>query len=134
MKNEELIDAAIRAREYGIAPYSGFKVGAVAVTKNGKIFAGCNVENSTYGLTMCAERVAIFKALSEGEHEFTKVVVVADTPQPCYPCGACRQIIWDFAPNAEVICANLKDQHQIFRAEELIPNAFGARDLHLEKK
>lgn len=125
MKNEELIEQAIRARAMAVAPYSHFKVGALAVTKSGKIFTGCNVENSTYGLTMCAERVAIFKALSEGEREFVKVVVVADTPEPCYPCGACRQIICDFAPDAEIICANLKNQHEVYMASELLPHAFG---------
>lgn len=133
MKNDELILLAIRARENAIATYSNFRVGAVVVTGSGKTFTGCNVENSTYGLTMCAERVAIFKALSEGEREFVKVVVVADTVQPCYPCGACRQIIWDFAPAAEVVCANLNDQHEVFKAGDLIPNAFGANDLHLKR-
>lgn len=134
MKNDELILMAIRARENAVAPYSDFRVGAAVVTESGKVFTGCNVENSTYGLTMCAERVAIFKALSEGEREFKKIVVVADTPQPCYPCGACRQIIWDFAPNSEVICANLKNQHKEFKAEELIPHAFGANNLDFKKK
>lgn len=134
MKNEELIGAAIRAREMAVAPYSSFKVGAVAVTANGKIFTGCNVENSTFGLTMCAERVAIFKALSEGERNIVKVVVVADTPQPCYPCGACRQIIWDFAPKADVVCANLKNENIVFKAGDLIPYAFGDGDLANSKK
>ncbi|MBL7961086.1 cytidine deaminase [bacterium] len=134
MNNEELIKAAIRARENAIATYSDFRVGAVVVTKNGKIFTGCNVENSTYGLTMCAERVAIFKALSEGEREFTKIAVVADTPQPCFPCGACRQIIWDFASGSEVICANLNNLVEVFKAEELIPHAFGANNLDHNKK
>ncbi|MBL7996023.1 cytidine deaminase [bacterium] len=134
MKNEELIKEAIRARENAIATYSDFRVGSVVVTRSGKVFTGCNVENSTYGLTMCAERVAIFKALSEGEREFTKIAVAADTPQPCYPCGACRQIIWDFAPDAEIICANLHGQIEVFRAGDLIPHAFGANNLDHKKE
>lgn len=134
MNNEEMIALAIRAREMAVAPYSNFRVGAVAVTADGKVFTGCNVENSTYGLTMCAERVAIFKALSEGERNIVKVVVVADTPKPCFPCGACRQIIWDFAPKADVVCANLNKQSLVFKAEELIPNAFGDGDLYKGRK
>ena len=134
MNNKELIALAIRARENAVATYSDFKVGSVIVTTSGRVFAGCNVENSTYGLTMCAERIAIFKALSEGERAFAKIVVVADTPQPCYPCGACRQIIWDFAPGAEVVCANVQGDIEVFKAGELMPHAFGANDLDTTKK
>ncbi len=134
MNRDELIEMAIKAREMALAPYSHFKVGAVVVTGNGKVFSGCNIENSTYGLTMCAERVAIFKALSEGERNFKTVVVVADTPEPCFPCGACRQIIWDFAPKAEVICANLNKKSEVFPPSELIPHAFGAEHLNNHNK
>ncbi len=129
MDIKNLIERAIEARAHAVAQYSHFQVGAIAVVKSGKIFTGCNIENSSYGLTMCAERVAIFKALSEGERDIQYVVVAADLDIPCYPCGACRQIIWDFARDAKIICANLKGKHEIYAASELIPHAFGAENL-----
>jgi cytidine deaminase len=126
---KDLIERAIQARKHAVAAYSHFQVGAIVVANSGKIFVGCNIENSSYGLTMCAERVAIFKALSEGEREFQYVVVAADLPIPCYPCGACRQIIWDFASHAKIICANIQGRFEIYTAAELIPHAFGAENL-----
>src|SRR5262245_12878371 len=88
--------AAKAAREFAHAPFSNFKVGAVLETTAGEVITGCNVENTTYGLTMCAERVAIFKAISEGQRDFTRVCIVTDTAQPTSPCGACRQLLWEF--------------------------------------
>jgi cytidine deaminase len=126
---KNLIDRAIQARTHAVAPYSHFQVGAIVMTNSGKIFTGCNIEDSSYGLTMCAERVAIFKALSEGERDFQYIVVAADLNIPCYPCGACRQIIWDFAASAKIICANIQGQHEIYQASDLIPHAFGAENL-----
>ena len=129
-KNEkELIESAVNARERAHAPYSNFKVGAAIHTKDGKIYTGCNIENATYGLTICAERVAIFKAISEGEKEFAAICVVADTDELTPPCGACRQIIWEFCGDIPVIFANLKGDTEIVRMSELFPRAFDMKFL-----
>lgn len=122
--NATLIESAIKARENAHAPFSKFKVGASLLTKNGEIFTGCNVENATYGLTVCAERVAIFKAISEGTNEFEKIVVAADTENLTPPCGACRQIIWEFCGDVEVILTNLQGSTETFQMRELFPKAF----------
>jgi cytidine deaminase len=130
--NEELknlIESAKQARENAFAPFSNFKVGAALRTKSGKIFTGCNVENASYGLTMCAERVAIFKAISEGEKEFAQIAVVADTEDLTPPCGACRQIIWEFCGDVPVTFADLKDKAETVRMNELLPRAFDAKFL-----
>lgn len=127
MKSEtsDLIKTATRARENAFAPYSNFQVGAAVETANGKIYTGCNVENASYGLTVCAERIAIWKAMSEGEREFTKIVVVADTAELTPPCGACRQIIWEFCGDIAVVLANLKGKSETLQMSELFPKAFG---------
>ena len=104
-----LVDAARRAREHAVASFSLFKVGAALETADGTVVTGCNVENATYGLTICAERVAMFKALSEGHRAFTRIAIVADTDAPTPPCGACRQILWEFGGDLEVVLANLKE-------------------------
>jgi cytidine deaminase len=122
--HESLISAARAARENAHAPYSNFRVGAAVRARSGRIFNGCNVENSTYGLTLCAERVAIFKALSEGERGFDAVAVVTDTDALTPPCGACRQIIWEFCGDAEVILANLKGVVEVHRMAALFPKPF----------
>lgn len=121
---DALIAAARAAREHAHAPFSHFQVGAAVRAKSGKIFAGCNVENATYGLTVCAERVAVFKAVSEGERGFDAVAVVADTDTLTPPCGACRQILWEFCGDAEVILANLKGKVERYRMSELLPKPF----------
>lgn len=126
---EKLIEAAAKVRDNAHAPFSNFKVGAAVETRSGKIFTGCNVENASYGLTICAERVAIFKAISEGETEFAKIVVVADTPELTPPCGACRQIIWEFCGDVPVIMANLKDEMETLQMKELFPRAFDTKFL-----
>ena len=122
-----LIAAARRARRYAHAHYSGFKVGAALETANGIIITGCNVENATYGLTICAERVAMFTALSEGHRRFTRVAVVADTTAPTPPCGACRQILWEFGGDLEVILANLRRETGRYTLSELLPVPFDGR-------
>lgn len=122
--NEKLIEAARKVRENAHAPFSNFKVGAAIKTKSGAIFTGCNIENATYGLTICAERVAIFKAISEGETEFTQIAVVADTDELTPPCGACRQIIWEFCGDIPLTMANLKDKAETLAMKELFPRAF----------
>ncbi len=123
----DLIAAARAARLLAHAPFSGFKVGAALETRDGQIVTGCNVENATYGLTVCAERVAMLKAVSEGRRAFTKIVVVADTADPTPPCGACRQILWEFGGDLEVILANLEVIHSRYRLSDLLPHPFDAR-------
>lgn len=125
-ENAKLIEAAIKARENAHAPFSNFKVGSALLTENGEIFTGCNVENATYGLTICAERVAIFKAISDGAKNFTKIAVAADTENLTPPCGACRQIIWEFCGDVEVILTNLQGKTETFQMRELFPKAFDA--------
>lgn len=126
---KELIEAATKARTLAYAPYSNFRVGAAVRTKSGKIYAGCNVESASYGLTVCAERVAIWKAVSCGEREFTEIAVVADTPELTPPCGACRQIIWEFCGDVPVNFANLKGETETARMSELLPRAFDTKFL-----
>jgi cytidine deaminase len=122
-----LVDAARAARLHAVSDFSGFKVGAALETDTGEIITGCNIENATYGLTICAERVAIFKALSEGKRSFRRIAVVADTSAPTPPCGACRQIIWEFCGDVEVIIANLSDIAMTLRMTELLPLPFDKR-------
>jgi cytidine deaminase len=128
-KDLELIESAKQARERASVPYSNFKVGAAVRTKSGKIFTGCNVESASYGLTVCAERVAIWKAVSEGETEFEQIAVVADTEELTPPCGACRQIIWEFCGDVPVTFANLKDKTETVQMKELLPRAFDTKFL-----
>jgi len=126
---EKLIAAARQAREHAHAPFSEFRVGAAVRTKSGRIFGGCNVENASYGLTICAERVAIFKAISEGEREFDAVAVVTDADDLTPPCGACRQIIWEFCGDVPVILANLKGKIERERSSKLLPRPFDSSNL-----
>lgn len=125
----ELIEAAKSVREKAYAPYSNFKVGAALRTKSGKIYKGCNVENAVYGATACAERVAIWKAVSEGEKEFSHIAVVADTEELTPPCGICRQVIWEICGDIPVTFANLEDKNETLQMNELLPHAFGAKFL-----
>jgi cytidine deaminase len=120
----KLVEAAKAARENAHAPYSNFRVGAALRAKSGRIYTGCNVENATYGLTVCAERVAIFKAISEGERGFDAVAVVTDTEGLTPPCGACRQLLWEFCGDAEVVLANLKGKTETTRMSALFPRPF----------
>ena len=127
ISDEELINLAREARERSHAPYSNFEVGAALVTTDGRIWTGCNIENSTYSLTVCAERVAIFKAVSEGSREIAKIAVVADTENLTPPCGCCRQMIWEFAAEeTTVIMANLSGDALKCEVKELLPKAFDA--------
>lgn len=128
-KDLELIEAAKNVREKAYAPYSNFKVGAALRTKEGKIFTGCNVESASYGLTVCAERVAIWKAVSEGETEFETIAVVADTHELTPPCGVCRQIIWEFCGDVPVLFANLEGKNETVTMSELLPRAFDTKFL-----
>jgi cytidine deaminase len=123
---DPLIQAAIAARENAHAPFSHFKVGAALEDLEGRIHTGCNIENATYGLTVCAERVAVLKAVSEGVKQFRRIAVVADTPSPTPPCGACRQILWEFCGDTELILSNLRGQSESMRLSEIFPRAFDA--------
>jgi cytidine deaminase len=125
--SDPLVAAARRAREHAVASFSHFKVGAALETADGTVIAGCNVENATYGLTICAERVATFKALSEGHRTFTRIAIVADTVAPTPPCGACRQILWEFGGDLEVVLANLTEETGRHRLKDLLPLPFDAR-------
>ena len=124
---QQLVTAARNVRLRAHAPYSGFQVGAALETPSGVIIAGCNVENATYGLTICAERVAIVKAISDGETKFTRIAIVADTEAPTTPCGACRQILWEFGGDIEIILANLHEVKAVYRLAELLPLPFDGR-------
>ena len=124
-----LVAAARKARRLARATYSGFKVGAALETEDGTIITGCNIENATYGLTMCAERVAMFKALSDGHRSFRRIVIVADTEAPTPPCGSCRQILWEFGGDIEVILANLRRETARYRMSDLLPVPFDGRFL-----
>ena len=127
--NELLIAAAKQSRENAHAAYSNFRVGAALRATSGRIFGGCNVENATYGLTVCAERIAIFKAISEGERGFDAIAVVADTESLTAPCGACRQLIWEFCGDVPVILANLKGKTETIPMRDLLPKPFDASSL-----
>ena len=122
--NPELVEAARKARERAHAPYSGFKVGAAVEDTAGKVYAGCNIENATYGLTLCAERLAVYKAISEGAGKIVRVAVVADTERLTPPCGACRQILWEFCSEAELLLANLKDARESMNISDIFPRPF----------
>jgi cytidine deaminase len=123
-EREALIRAAKHARENAHAPFSNFRVGAALLAKSGRIYGGCNVENASYGLTCCAERVAIFKAISEGERGFDAIAVVTDTDLLTPPCGACRQLIWEFCGDIRVVLANLKGKVEEESSAQLLPRAF----------
>ena len=119
-----LVDAARRARERAVAPFSTFKVGAALQTADGTIVTGCNIENATYGLTICAERVALFKALSAGQRDFVAIAVVTDAPTPTPPCGACRQLLWEYCGNIAVHLRSLKGSSKVYQLAELFPYPF----------
>jgi len=125
--SDRLVAAAREARERALAPYSQFKVGAALLARGGRVYGGCNVENASYGLTVCAERVALLKALSEGERAFEMIAVVADTVAPTPPCGPCRQLLWEYCGDIPVVLANLRTttgQHQM---RDLLPLPFDGR-------
>jgi cytidine deaminase len=127
LSESELLTAARRARRLARADVSRFKVGAALETRDGAIVSGCNIENATLGLTMCAERVAMFTALSAGHRRFTRIAIVADTLAPTPPCGACRQVLWEFAGDLEVVLANLRRVTGRYRLADLLPLPFDAR-------
>ena len=127
--DQELIDAATAVRENAYAPFSDFRVGSALETDDGEVIAGCNVESASYGLTVCAERVAIWKAISQGKRKIKHIAVVADTEELTPPCGVCRQIIWEFGGDIPVILANLKGKVEVVQMRELLPRAFDTKFL-----
>lgn len=129
MDNEELVKRALEVRERAYAPFSNFKVGAALLADDGTVFTGCNVESASYGLTVCAERVAIWKAVSEGVRHFTHIAVVADTEELTPPCGVCRQIIWEFCGDIPVTFSNLHGKVETVQMSELLPRAFDMKFL-----
>ena len=126
MSADPLLVAATAARNKAFAPYSNFKVGAAVETVDGQVISGCNIEMASYGLTMCAERVALFKAIADGQRKFRRIAVVTDTPQIVTPCGACRQVIWELCGDIEVLLRTLKGDQYVISANELLPYAFDA--------
>ena len=126
---EELIKYAIEARKNAYAPYSHFNVGAALLTKNGKIYTGCNIENSSYGASVCAERVAMFKAVSEGEREFTALALVTDTKEPVMPCGICRQVLAEFAPQLKIYSATISGIVKETTLDKIFLDAFTMKNL-----
>jgi cytidine deaminase len=126
LSSADLIQAAVAVRERARAAFSNFKVGAALEAASGTVYTGCNIENASYGLTVCAERVAVWKALSEGESRFTRIAVVADTETLTPPCGACRQILWEFCGDIEIVLANLHGKTETMRLSALFPRPFDA--------
>lgn len=124
MNKKELIELAKQARLKAYAPYSNLKVGAALLSSDGHSFSGCNIENASYGLSVCAERVVLIKAVSEGYRDFNQLAVVADTSQPCSPCGLCRQVLFEFNPEMSIVMANLKGEVLEMKAKDLLPIAF----------
>jgi cytidine deaminase len=135
MTNEELIKLAKEVQKKAHAPYSKFRVGSALLTEDDEVFTGCNIENSSYSLTICAERVAIFKAYSEGKRKFKKIAIVSDSKNFISPCGACRQVLMDLAgEELEVILTNSMGETKIFKLSELLPLPFGSKDLKKKKR
>jgi cytidine deaminase len=129
MDYKTLAHKSVEAKVNALPPYSNFHVGAALLTQDNKVYLGCNVENSTFGLTMCAERTAIFKAISEGERKFRAIAIASDSPDYITPCGACRQIIFDHCGEIDIICTNGSEEYKVFKTSELLPHAFGDKDL-----
>lgn len=122
-ENKQLYEMAVKAKEYAYSPYSNFKVGAAVLTSDGMVFLGNNIENASYGATVCAERVAIFKAVSEAKKNIVKLAIASDTNDLTYPCGICRQVISEFMPDGEIILGS-KNEIKVYKVSELLPYAF----------
>lgn len=134
MDTKQLIKKALEAQEKAYVPYSGFKVGAALLTKSGNIYTGCNIESASYTPTICAERTAISKAVSEGEQDIEAIAVVGNPEQFTYPCGVCRQVIREFGRDATIIIAKNENEYKMYKLDELLPYSFGPEDLEKEDK
>lgn len=129
MKDVELLKLAEEAKEKAYVPYSNFRVGAALLTKDGKVFQGCNVEIASYGATNCAERTAIFKAVSEGEREFEAIAITSDASNLTFPCGICRQVMVEFGDNMKVIVGKSTGEYKVYTMEDILPFSFSPKDL-----
>ncbi|SHE85684.1 MULTISPECIES: cytidine deaminase [Caloramator] len=129
MEYKNLVEIAKQAMEKAYVPHSKFRVGAALLTSDGKVFTGCNIENATFGATNCAERTAIFKAVSEGYKNFEKIAIISDSSNYTYPCGICRQVIIEFSRDIEVICSNKNGEYKVYKITELLPFAFTSDDI-----
>lgn len=129
MNHKQLSEAATKAKQHSFSPYSNFRVGSALLTKSGKLYTGCNVEISTYSLTICAERTAIFKAYSEGERSIVAIAIASDEPGFTSPCGACRQVIYELGGNIDIILTNKSGKRKIFKTKDLLPHAFSSKNL-----
>jgi cytidine deaminase len=132
MTIEELIALAVEAREYAYAPYSAFRVGAALLTKSGQVFTGANVENASYGLTVCAERNAMFKAVNAGRQDFATLVIVGSAEGMVYPCGACLQVMAEFAPQLKIVVTDQRLAYKVFSLSEMLPQIFNLREKETE--
>lgn len=129
MTDQELVAVALKARENAYAPYSRFRVGAALECADGTVYTGCNVENAAYGSSICAERTALVKAVSEGRRAFTRLAVAGDSGDPCWPCGACRQMLREFGADLRVLCADRNGRFRAIALDELLPHGFGAETM-----
>ena len=125
MTDQELVERAFAMHRFSYVPYSKFPVGAALLCEDGTVFTGCNVENAAFGPTICAERTAVAKAVSEGHRDFVRIVIAGRSEGLCVPCGVCRQVLREFAPNIEIICLNGAGEERTFTLEELLPHSFG---------
>ena len=132
MNYRKLAEAARKAKKHSYSPYSRFRVGAAVLTRTGKTYTGCNIENSSFGLTVCAERTAIFKAVSEGQRRFEAVAVASDAPGFTPPCGACRQVLFDLAGDIDVVLTNGKGSTKVLKMKDLMPYPFDGSDLKIK--
>lgn len=133
MDYEKLVKEAEKAKEFAYVPYSKFRVGAAVLAKDGKVYTGCNIENASYGLTNCAERTALYKAVSEGNKEFQAIAISTDLEDAASPCGACRQVLAEFGLNYDVLLANVKGQYSVMKVKDLLPLAFTPAKLKEER-
>lgn len=130
MTNSKLYEKAVEAKKYAYVPYSNFRVGAAVLTKDGKVYTGCNIECASYGGTNCAERTAIFKAVSEGNREFEAIAIASDNNTYTFPCGICRQVIFEFGKKIKIIVGKQNGEIKVFSIEELLPYGFSKEDLN----
>ena len=124
MENIELLELAEKAAQNAYAPYSGFKVGAAILCRDGSVYTGCNIENASYGASNCAERTAVFKAVSEGKKEFLKIAIMSSGGGFTFPCGICRQVLWEFMPQGDVVLGGVTGRIKVFKLKECLPEAF----------
>ena len=129
MTDRELVDLAFTMLERSYVPYSGFPVGAALLCEDGSVFTGCNVENAAYGSTICAERTAVFKAVSDGRRDFVRIAIAGDSTDYCWPCGPCRQVLREFAPDIEILVADREGNYEVHTLAELLPYSFGPETL-----